>query len=140
MGERRNWWCCSYKKKMRDQTCKFGPQSNQIVPSYHRQGQLWFCQEDSIINFHLIFSSLKLENSFIFQNFSIKTRAILLNPLQTAKSKIDRRRSIKFRQPRCYCFSTDLHKLGVVGNVSSCSKRTYLCCDNRTRNDAATAV
>ena len=32
------------------------------------------------------------------------------NPLRTAQSEIDRRRSIKFRQPLSYYFATDLHK------------------------------
>ena len=46
----------------------------------------------------------------------------------------------KFRLPLCKYFSTDFYKKDIVGKVFALSTRGYFVFENRTRNDAATAV
>ena len=55
------------------------------------------------------------------------------NPLRTARSKIDRRRSIKFRQLLCYYFSKELYKKDVIEKVSSWCKHEKWCRYSRGR-------
>ena len=63
-----------------------------------------------------------------------------VSPSLTGQSKIGHRWLIKFKQPLCNYFSTDLHKKCIVGKVSLLSKRGYLVFENQTRNVVATAI